>query len=565
MKMIMLLMMAAEPSVPAPDVQLLDFTASYCQPCQQMLPILQRMEHDKYPVRRIDITEEHELASKFSVDRVPTLVLLVEGKEVKRFVGLTDEAELRNEMNRAARKLSDARAESALSETDHQQAAAPLLVKPGSDGIRMADASLAESPRRSIGDIYSSMLGKDASQRAFDYPEFRAQSHDDAARPLAGLKAAEAATVRVRVKGKSTKDGELLQDVGTGTIIHSATEQALILTCAHVFLNIAIENAVVEVEVFEGGKGIRHTAKLVGGDHNSDLAILKVQTSKILPSVRLTQLAPKAAKGQALASFGCNDGADPTRLDTKLVDINRYDGPSNLVCSTDPKSGRSGGGLFNSGGELIGVCSCADRKRREGLYMAHEAILGLVSHLKLQPILLKASAGSGEEAAETFEEIANGGFESAGPDSGSPKPVKVPAAVGIAKLDTPAFDEPTSPGSSVSADSADPVSFSEEEESLPDAAPLVPGGTKLAGVPPMTGESITGPEITIWIDDKTPGSEKKVIVIPHASPWMMKLLTGETLDDSPTTATAALRPVTGGKSMPPSRRSRGERSLTQIP
>ena len=330
-------------------------------------------------------------------------------------------------MNRAAQKLSDARAESARSETDLRKAAEPPAVEPGADHTRTADASLTESPRRSVRDIFNSMLGKDASPAAFTYPRFRGQSPDEAVRPLAGLKAAEGATVRVRVAGKSTEDGKMLQDVGTGTIIHSATGQALILTCAHVFLNIATDDAVVDVEVFEGGKGTRFPAKLVGGDHNADLAILKVQTSKILPTVRLTQLAPKTAKGQPLVSFGCNDGANPTRLDTKLVDINRYDGPSNLVCSTDPKSGRSGGGLFNESGELLGVCSCADRKQLEGLYMAHEAILGLVSYLKLQSILLKTSGGAGEDAAATFDEITKSGLASVDSDSGSPKPVDVPS------------------------------------------------------------------------------------------------------------------------------------------
>ncbi len=564
MKMIMLLMLAAEPgAVAAPDIQLLDFTASYCQPCQQMLPILQRMEHDKFPVRRIDVTEEHELARRFAIDRMPTLVLLVEGKEVKRFVGLTDEAQLRNEMNRAARKLSEARAEATRSESDLQESADPAVVEPGSDTIRMADVSPAESRRQSVRDIFSSLLGKEASPTGLAYPKYRGQSPEVAAVPLAGLNAAEAATVRVRVKGKSTVDGNLLQDVGTGTIIYSATGQALILTCAHVFLNIAIDNAAVEVEVFEDGREIRYPAKLVGGDHNADLAILQVQTAKILPSVRLTQLAPKAVKGQTLVSFGCNDGADPTRLDTKLIDINRYHGPSNLVCSTDPKSGRSGGGLFNSRGELMGVCSCADRKQLEGLYMAHEAILGLVSHLKLQPILLKASTVGGEEAAETLERIANGGLEPAARESGSPKPVAVPSA-GIARLEAPAFDESALPVSSASADSANPASFS-EVESLPDAPPFVPGDTKLVGAQAMTGELDSGPEIRISIDDKTPGSEKRVIVIPHASPWMIELLTGETPDGTPASATAALRPSTGGRSTPSAKRSQAERSLTQIP
>lgn len=90
MKMLMLLvaMFDAETGATSPpEVELLDFTASYCQPCQQMVPILQRMQKDKFPVRQIDISEEPELARRFNVDRVPTLVLMVQGKEAKRFIG----------------------------------------------------------------------------------------------------------------------------------------------------------------------------------------------------------------------------------------------------------------------------------------------------------------------------------------------------------------------------------------------------------------------------------------------------------------------------------------------
>ena len=195
--------------------------------------------------------------------------------------------------------------------------------------------------------------------------------------------------------------------------------------------------------------------------------------------------------------------------------------------------------------------------------MAHEAILGLVSHLKLQPILLKASAG-GEEAAETFAEIANGGFGSVNPDFGNPKPVVSPSA-GIAGLAAPAFDESSSPVSSASADSASGSWSEQETAALTDAPPFVPGGAKPRSAQPVTAAVAFGPEITILIDDKTPGAEKKVIVIPHASPWMMELLTGETPDGTPASATAALRPSTGSRSTPPTKRSRAERSLTQIP
>ncbi len=545
MKMIMLLMMIADGSPAAtPDVQLLDFTASYCQPCQQMLPLLQRMEKDDFPIRRIDITEEHEVARRFNVDRVPTLVLLVEGKEVKRFLGLTDEAELRQEMNKAARKLSEARGEKAPSQTK------PAATKSGDVVVKdignKAEAVSTEGTRSSIKDVFRTLLGSGANPTVFERPTVRGQSPEEDQSSLKGLAAATAATVRVQVSGKSTKDGKLVKDVGTGTIIYSETGRAIILTCAHVFLDLSTKDAVVEVEVYEAGKAVPYRGTLIGGDHNSDVALLKIQSAKTLPCVRLTSIPPTTTKGQGLISFGCNDGQDPTRLDTKLIDINRYDGPANLVCSTDPKSGRSGGGLFSSKGELVGVCSCADRKLHEGLYMAYPAILSLVQKLKLQSILMAVPSG-GDDASQMFGDLQNGEIDlmnSAGSDS----------AVTKASLDRSAEIEPPSFDDSVSglSEKSDRTNVALADTSkLSDAPPFVPGGSTAksrtadrSDTAATANEESAQPEVTIIIDDKRPGSEKRVIVIPQASPWMMKLLTGEESDTKASSLTAALRPTT---------------------
>ena len=111
MKTLLLLLLVLFPAVsladePVPPVQLLDFTASYCKPCQQMLPILKRMENDGFPIRQVDISEQPEVSRQYRVQAVPTLILLVNGQETERFVGLTDEAVLRRVMNAAARGLA---------------------------------------------------------------------------------------------------------------------------------------------------------------------------------------------------------------------------------------------------------------------------------------------------------------------------------------------------------------------------------------------------------------------------------------------------------------------------
>ena len=111
MKLLLLLALLADPGTAAapPEVELLDFTASYCQPCRQMLPVIQRMEQDRFNVRRVDISEEPDLSAKFKITGVPTLIVMVEGREVQRFVGLTSESVLRNAMLKATRDLQEKR------------------------------------------------------------------------------------------------------------------------------------------------------------------------------------------------------------------------------------------------------------------------------------------------------------------------------------------------------------------------------------------------------------------------------------------------------------------------
>ena len=528
-----MLMLADSDPAATPDVQLLDFTASYCEPCQRMIPILQKMERGGFPIRRIDITEEHELARRFAVDRVPTLVLLVEGKEVKRFVGLTDGAELRREMNRVARRLSESRQTSLPS-------VAPTQPQPAQDTRpdKTADARLTADARPSIKEIFRNIFGGEAKPSPFEYPRFRGQSPEITPELLRGLQAAAAATVRVHVSGTTTKDGKKIRDVGTGTIVYSAAGQAMILTCAHVFLDIAMNDAAIEVEVFEKGNVNPYRATLISGDHNSDLALLRIQTTKILPSVRLTQLAPVTEKGQALVSFGCNEGANPTQLDTRLVEINRYEGPEHFVCTTDPKSGRSGGGLFNANGELLGVCSCADRPSKEGLYMAHAAILKFVAELKLQSILLVAPTGGGEDAAASFADLLEGkpSFET---NHASPAP-NTSSAERIVKSQPPAFDESAAPAD---LDSATTHGAEPHEAELTDPTSFLSGGQESGRVSPAARTDHPGPEVTITIDDKTPGSQPRTIIIPQASSWMMELLTGESSDGNLSSRSVALRPL----------------------
>lgn len=71
-------------------IELLDFYADWCGPCQMMKPMVEAFEkmHPEITVRRVNIDNEEELAKMYEVAGIPCLVLLRDGKEVKREVGV---------------------------------------------------------------------------------------------------------------------------------------------------------------------------------------------------------------------------------------------------------------------------------------------------------------------------------------------------------------------------------------------------------------------------------------------------------------------------------------------
>jgi len=76
----------------AQGVVLVDFWAPWCPPCRAQGPIIDRVAGeigDKAKVAKLNVDNARETAQAFKVSGIPTLVLMKDGKEVKRFTGLT--------------------------------------------------------------------------------------------------------------------------------------------------------------------------------------------------------------------------------------------------------------------------------------------------------------------------------------------------------------------------------------------------------------------------------------------------------------------------------------------
>lgn len=78
-------------------VTLVDFWAPWCPPCRAQGPIVEKLADafdGKAVIAKVNVDEQGDTAGKYGVSSIPTLIVLKDGKEVKRFVGLQDEEEL---------------------------------------------------------------------------------------------------------------------------------------------------------------------------------------------------------------------------------------------------------------------------------------------------------------------------------------------------------------------------------------------------------------------------------------------------------------------------------------
>ena len=75
-----------------------DFWAEWCQPCQQLMPLLEGLANEfdgRFILIKINVDESPELAGAFGVQSIPFVVAMVDGQPVSQLPGVVDEPQLR--------------------------------------------------------------------------------------------------------------------------------------------------------------------------------------------------------------------------------------------------------------------------------------------------------------------------------------------------------------------------------------------------------------------------------------------------------------------------------------
>ena len=76
---------------------LVDFWAEWCGPCKNLAPILDEISNElkeKVKIGKINIDDNQELAAKFSIRSIPTMILFKDGNNIDTKVGLPPKKEL---------------------------------------------------------------------------------------------------------------------------------------------------------------------------------------------------------------------------------------------------------------------------------------------------------------------------------------------------------------------------------------------------------------------------------------------------------------------------------------
>ncbi len=362
-----------------PRGMVLDFGATWCGPCQQVAPVVAKLEREGLPIRTVDIDQQKALADRYHIDSVPTFVLIVDGKEVTRRSGAMSEGDIRQMIARIPQATTPPQSQPKQnSQQQNIQLGEPAeLQLPRREPMDSEIRLVANEQRKSIKDLWPFGKKENAEDivRGSDAELGEPADFAIEQNPATTFDPMQA-SVRIRVIIGSKIN------LGSGTIISSASGHTQILTCGHIFRDFN-DDAKIEVDLFQNGQSKIYVARLQKFDLESDLGLISVPTENVMASAKVPDVDRHPQLAEQLAGIGCSGGENPSREQIRVTALDKYKGASTIECTGVPVQGRSGGGLFNKNGEIVGVCIAADTDSQRGLYSGLLAVHELLDACKL--------------------------------------------------------------------------------------------------------------------------------------------------------------------------------------
>ena len=587
--------------------KLLDFYSEHCGPCRQMAPVIDELERRGHTVEKIDVDRQPQLAAQYRVQSIPCLVVVVDGRETDRSLGVTPIAQLEKMLHAAGTSSAVAAAPAAAAAQATPAAGSPPIspAAPSRGPMRDAMASLVPGRRRPANGPSTrgrQPLGGTGTPRLSPGEQVRPQSEpndpiqaqaavqqpnspepqltgivseqplhaaapDFAGAPLAAGAAANspdwrgshadgpnsstpaaapaaapgqnglpdrllAASVRLRIQepggGSST---------GSGTIIDVRGEDALILTCGHVFRDSHGKGKVL-VDMFGPNAPQGLEGEVISFDlddsRGTDVGLISFRPGVPVTAARLAAPGSRIQPGDPVFNTGCNNGDPPTLRSSRVTSIDKYQGAANLQVAGQPVQGRSGGGLFNAHGEVIGVCNAADPQDNEGLYAALPSVYKLLDNAGLagvyQPGGELAAAGQGA------------------PSNLSPMPPYMPEQMPLAS-NPPTANETSAPQHPFAGAAPLAGPGATPQDAMPPGSPFPPAAGSPAQLSPAEQQALAAMQqaghaevVCIVRPIGNPHAKSDVIMLDRASPEFLQVLASERQRHASAAAMSATTP-----------------------
>ena len=428
------------------------FTNDGCAPCKLVVPVVNQLKSEGFPVTIIKASQHPDWVEAFRASQTPALYLTRGNRVLNYHFGVMRKSEILNWFS-AAGVRSGGRAA-------------------GND-LAKAAPSATQPPQKKI-----------SIKRGNDTPlsEFKSSTlHQGTSIAASSIEAkAIAATVRLKV------EDDLGISFATGTVVHRHGGESLVVTCGHVFRESQGKGKITAEFGFSDGRVVEVPGQLLDYDANAkDIALVQIQNG--IHEVEVVPVAMQATeinRGNKVFSIGCDHGKAPTIRRTAIKNIAYYDKALKYDIFGRPVNGRSGGGLFNHRGELVGVCNAAAVEVDEGVYSALETIRGQIAQNNLEHL---------------FDGQARSSIAAAAPrSSGSDAMVDLPRSGSGA------------PSASF-ASAANPIS-------------------KVSLETPVSSSMAHDREVTIMVQSKTNAGDNRLIRIPNPTRNLINYL--ESMDDT---------------------------------